>query len=98
MPGLFDILKPNNNIEMSKVMAVFCFLQIETFNLKYEIESKFFDPLILFGENGLVYEEEGNEETRAGESEIQMSRMLAVYKELFETVKRIVGLTKNIIY
>lgn len=98
MPGLFDILKPNNNIEMSKVMSVFCFLQIETFNLKYEIESKFFDPLIFFGENGLVFEDEGDEGSKAGEAEIQMSRMLAVYKELFETVKKIVGLTKNIIY
>ena len=27
-----------------------------------------------------------------------MSRMLAVYKDLFETVKKIVFLTKNIIY
>ena len=48
-------------------MSVFCFLQIETFNLKYEIESKFFDPLIFFGESGLVYEDEGTEESKAGE-------------------------------
>jgi hypothetical protein len=27
-----------------------------------------------------------------------MSRMLAVYKDLFETIKRIVALTKNILY
>ncbi len=27
-----------------------------------------------------------------------MSRMLAVYKDLFETLKKIVALTKNIIY
>ena len=66
MPGLFDILKPNSHVEMSKVMAVFCFLQIETFNLKYEIESKFFDPLIFFGESGLVYEDEEGTD-KAGE-------------------------------
>lgn len=39
-------------------MANFAFLQIETHNLKHEIESKFFDPLIYFGENGLVFEDE----------------------------------------
>ena len=44
-------------------MSVFCFLQIETFNLKHEIESKFFDPLILFGESGLVFEEDNGEDT-----------------------------------
>ncbi len=27
-----------------------------------------------------------------------MSRMLSVYKDLFETIKKIVSLTKNIIY
>lgn len=54
--------------------------------------------MIFFGESGLVYEEEGTEESKAGEQEIQMSRMLAVYKDLFETVKKIVFLTKNIIY
>ena len=98
MPGLFDILKPNQQVEMSKVMSVFCFLQIETFNLKYEIEQKFFDPLILFGESGLVFEDETTEENRMGDKEIQMSRMLAVYRDLFETFKKIVALTKNIIY
>lgn len=65
--------------------------------MKYEIESKFFDPLIFFGENGLLYEEvEG--ENNEGETEIEMSRMLAVFKDFFETIKKIVSLTKNIIY
>ena len=98
MPGLFDILKRDQKIEISKIMSVFAFLQIETFNLKNEIESKFFDPLILFGESGLVFEDEGSEDSKAGEFEIQMSRMLAVYKDLFEIIKKIVALTKNIIY
>lgn len=79
-------------------MSVFTFLQVETYNLKYEIASKFFDPLIFFGENGCAFEEEGAEEQKAGEFEIQMSRMLAVYKDLFETVKKIVAITKNILY
>ena len=82
---------------MSKIMSVFCFLQIETFNLKYEIESKFFDPLIFFGENGLLYEEVA-EDQNTGETKIEMSRMLAVYKDFFDTIKKIVSLTKNIIY
>ena len=38
MPGLFDIIKPKETVELSKVMATFAYLQIETFNLKFEIE------------------------------------------------------------
>jgi hypothetical protein len=79
------------------VLSTFAFLQIETHNLKNEIESKFFDPLIFFGESGLVFEDD-SEEKMAGEREIQMSRMLSVYKDLFETIKKIVAITKNIIY
>jgi hypothetical protein len=48
-------------------MSVFCYLQIETINLKNELESKFFDPLILFGENGLAFEEENPDDNKAGE-------------------------------
>lgn len=58
IPGLFDLLKPVPRVPISKIMSVFCFLQIETHNLKHEIESRFFDPLILFGESGLVFEDE----------------------------------------
>lgn len=67
MPGLFDILKIQKTIEISKVMSVFTYLQIETHNLRHELESKFFDPLILFGENGLVFEEEVTDDSKAGE-------------------------------
>lgn len=69
MPGLFDLLKSEQKNDLSKVLSVFSFLQIETFNLKNEIESKFFDPLIYFGESGLVFEEI-SEEASAGEQEI----------------------------
>ena len=51
----------------------------------------------MFGESGLVFEEVTDDKV-AGELEIQMSRMLAVYRDLFETIKKIVALTKNIIY
>lgn len=97
MPGLFDILKPDKSREISKIMSVFAFLQIETFNMKFEIEQKFYDPLILFGESGLVFEDV-DDESKAGELEIHMSRMLAVYKDMFDSIKKIVALTKNIIY
>eukprot|EP00351_Strombidinopsis_sp_SopsisLIS2011_P000796 CAMPEP_0116888764 /NCGR_PEP_ID=MMETSP0463-20121206/23952_1 /TAXON_ID=181622 /ORGANISM="Strombidinopsis sp, Strain SopsisLIS2011" /LENGTH=98 /DNA_ID=CAMNT_0004554187 /DNA_START=236 /DNA_END=532 /DNA_ORIENTATION=+ len=97
MPGLYDILTPDKDLPITKIMSVFCFLQIETINLKHEIERKFFDPLILFGESGLVYEEDLPEEELAGEWEIQMSRTLPVYGDFFETIKKIVALTKNIL-
>ena len=35
-------------------MSVFTYLQIETINLTNEIETKYFDPLIYFGENGCL--------------------------------------------
>jgi hypothetical protein len=60
-------------------MSVFCFLQIETHNLKHEIESRFFDPLILFGESGLVFEDMGDENAKFGEQELMISRTLKVY-------------------
>jgi hypothetical protein len=96
LPGLFDLLKPQQDNELSKVLSVFAFLQVETFNLKREIELKYYDPLIMFGESGLVFEDE--DKLGPGEFEIQMSRMLAVYRDLFETIKKIVALTKNIVY
>jgi len=79
IPGLFDLIQPNPRVPISKIMSVFCFLQIETHNLKHEIESKFFDPLILFGESGLVFEEMGEEGSKFGEKELQISRTLKVY-------------------
>jgi pantothenate kinase-related protein Tda10 len=97
MPGLFDLLQPKQDNELSKVLSVFAFLQVETYNLKNEIEQKYYDPLIMFGESGLVFEEVSDEKM-GGELEIQMSRMLAVYRDLFETIKKIVALTKNIVY
>jgi hypothetical protein len=91
MPGLFDLLKPDANNLLSKVLSVFAFLQVETFNLKNEIEQKYYDALILFGENGSL-------EVSEDSFEIQMSRMLAVYRDMFEILKKTIALTKNIIY
>lgn len=53
--------------------------------------------MILFGESGLVFEDV-SEDKLMGELEIQMSRMLGIYRDLFETIKKIVALTKNIVY
>lgn len=98
VPGLFDLLKPVPRVPISKIMSVFCFLQIETHNLKHEIESRFFDPLILFGESGLVFEEEENQEGSSGEMELQISRTLKVFNQFFDVIRRIVDLSKNIVY
>lgn len=97
IPGLFDLLQPKPRVPISKVMSVFCFLQIETHNLKHEIESKFFDPLILFGESGLVFED-ANDENQVGEQELMISRTLKVYNQFFDVIRRIVDVSKNIVY
>lgn len=78
-------------------MSVFCYLQVETFNLKHEIEAKFFDPLILFGESGLVFEEKSPEES-AGDVELMISRTLSVFNQFLDIIRRIVDLSKNIVY
>ena len=87
---------------MSKIMAVFVYLQIETHNLKHEIESRFFDPLILFGESGLVFEEitQYNEDGSpgTGDQELQISRTLNVFNQFFDVIRRLVDLSKNIVY
>lgn len=95
--GLFDILKPNQDIPITKIVSVFCYLQIESINLKHEIESKYFDPLIYFGECGSLFEDERTEDAMAGEMEIEMSRSLPVFGEFFETIRKISALTKNIL-
>lgn len=97
IPGLFDIVKPNQSLPITKVMSVFCYLQIESINLKNEIEQKFFDPLIFFGESGFFFDPDLTDEEYAGKLEIEMSRSLPVYNEFFETIKKIVALTKNIL-
>lgn len=95
--GLFDILKPNQAIPITKIVSVFCYLQIESINLKHEIESKYFDPLIYFGENGSLFEDVRPADQRAGEKEIEMSRSLPVFGEFFDTIRKISALTKNIL-
>ena len=98
IPGLFDLLKPLPRVPISKIMSVFCFLQIETNNLKHEIESRFFDPLILFGESGLVFEDIDDETGGIGDQNLQISRTLKVYNQFFDVIRRIVDLSKNIVY
>ena len=55
---------------MTKALAVFCYLEIETANLTHEIETRFFDPLIFFGENGSLKEDRRPRHEQAGEIEI----------------------------
>lgn len=94
---MFDILKPKDNLPIIKIMSTFCYLQIESVNIRHEIEQKFFDPLIYFGESGLLYEEDLPEEELAGLMEIELARSLPLFNDLFETVKKIVAITKNVL-
>lgn len=80
---------------MTKVLAVFCYLQIETTNLTHEIETRFFDPLIYFGENGSLLEDMRPMEEQAGENEVQTSRILPVLNAFFDCLQKVVLLSKN---
>lgn len=96
--GLFDILKPEKDIPLIKVLSTFCYLEIESTNLKNEIEQNFFDPLIYFGESGSLYEDDRPEEEKAGNMEIEMSRMLPIFQSLLDTVRKLTAITKNILF
>ena len=97
IPGLFDIMKPKDNLPVMKIMATFCYLQIESVNIRHEIEEKFFDPLIYFGESGFLTEPDIPEEDFAGTMEIELARSLPLFQELLDTTRRIVAITKNIL-
>ena len=97
IPGLFDILRINERLPITKILSVFCYLNIETINLTHEIETKYFDPLVFFGENGSLFADSRPEHERAGEEEIQMSRCLPVLSEFFDTMSKVVRLSKNML-
>ena len=81
---------------MTKVLAVFCYLEIETSNLTHEIETRFFDPLIFFGENGSLLDDTRPPEEQAGEIEVQTSRILPVLNAFFDCLQKVVLLSKNL--
>ena len=95
--GLFDILKPDTQVPISKILSTFCYLEIESINLKNEIEQNFFDTLIYFGESGSLYEDDKPDDEIAGNMEIELSRMLPVFSALLETVRKLTAITKNIL-
>lgn len=54
----------------------------------------------MFGESGLMEEEEHDEddETKIGNMELQISRTLKIFNQFFDTIRRIVDVSKNIVY
>lgn len=82
---------------ISKILSTFCYLEIESINLKNEIEQNFFDPLIYFGESGSLYQDDRPDEETAGNMEIELSRLLPVVNNLLETVRKLTAITKNIL-
>ena len=97
---MYDILKidpKSKPLPITKILSVFCYLQIETINLTHEIETKYFDPLIYFGENGSNFEDERDEEEQEGEVEIATSRSLPVLNEFYQTLNKVIRLSKNVV-
>ena len=63
--------------------------------MTHEIETRFFDPLIFFGENGSLLDDPRPPEEQAGEIEIQTSRILPVLNAFFDCLQKVVLLSKN---
>lgn len=65
--------------------------------MTHEIENKYFDPLIYFGENGSNFADTRPEEEQAGEIEIATSRSLPVLNEFYQTLNKVIRLSKNVL-
>ena len=58
------------------------------------MENKYYDPLILLGDNGTIDDETDNE----GEWIVEISRMMKLFKDIYDLVKMFSPITKNMLY
>ena len=79
---------------MQKLLSLFSTLTIEVNNILKGVEIKYYDPLIMFGDNGTLEQDAIDE----GRSVIEVSRLMKCFKDCYDMVKMLSPLTKNMIY
>lgn len=90
---MFDLIDIKEQ-SMHKLLSLLSTLTIEINNVLKGVEQKYYDPLIMFGDNGDLDPDEMDE----GESVIETSRLMKCFKDIYDLVKYLIQLIKNMIY
>lgn len=94
LPGVFDLINLEEDSILRKILSTFSYLTMEIKSLTRNIGTKFYDPLICWGDNGKLENDDENE----GDCIIEISRMMQLFKNIYDLVKMLSPLTKNMLY
>lgn len=94
LPGVFDLINLEEDSILRKILSTFSYLTMEIKSLTRNIGTKFYDPLICWGDNGKLENDNENE----GDCIIEISRMMKLFKNIYDLVKMLSPLTKNMLY
>mmetsp|Transcript_15148 Transcript_15148/g.15021 ORF Transcript_15148/g.15021 Transcript_15148/m.15021 type:complete len:192 (-) Transcript_15148:2069-2644(-) len=94
LPGVFDLINLEEDSILRKILSTFSYLTMEIKSLTRNIGTKFYDPLICWGDNGNLENNDENE----GDCIIEISRMMNLFKNIYDLVKMLSPLTKNMLY
>ena len=94
LPGVFDLINLEEDSILRKILCAFSSLTMEIKSLTRDIGKKYYDPLIWLGDNGTIDEETDNE----GDWIVEISRMMKLFKDIYDLVKMFSPITKNMLY
>lgn len=94
LPGVFDLINLEEDNILRKILSTLSALTMEIKSLTRNIGKKIYDPLICWGDNGSLDEEGENE----GECLMEISRMMTLFKDIYDLVKMLSPITKNMLY
>ena len=94
LPGVYDLINLEDDSILRKILCAFSSLTIEIKSLTRNIGKKIYDPLICLGDNGSLDDENENE----GECILEISRMMKLFKDVYDLVKMFSPITKNMLY
>jgi len=91
--GLFDMIN-TENVMFNKYITVFAILSEEIEKIHSLVFGKFLGPLIVYGERP----NSADQELANGEAEVQIGRMLGLFQEIYETLKRSNSIALNMVH
>jgi len=94
VPGVFDLINLEEDNLLRKILSTLSTLTMEIKSITRNIGQKFYDPLICWGDNGSLDDESENE----GECLVEISRMMNLFKDIYDMVKMLSPITKNMLY
>lgn len=95
--SLADLIQTDNKV-FNKVMTVLVSLCVEIADLKREAESKFYAPLLLYGDGEEASEGSSNDDDPStGDSQLQIGRMLPFLQRLSVFADRVHLVVKNVV-